>query len=270
MSRHHGIPSQPHGDQHLKDVDPAWVVRASIGRGKSIHHNIMITRSNKLIALPLNRGVHSGKPWMAAVLAVATLCVSAVQAQVVFGNLGPNGDGPLSNVNVDTDTLPLAAGFMAGASDTLGSVTLGRYNLNGGNATPTTVSIHSDASGVPGTAIQTSAAVNVGNKGLYTFSLSGVNLTGGDVYYIVLNNGASWYYAGSGTTFTTATGQKGSGYVDQGHYMHDGLGWISMGTGDFSLSITVVPEPHEYAMMAGAGMVGFAVWRRRAQRAAKA
>lgn len=41
--------------------------------GKSIRHNIMIMRSNKLIALPLNRGVHSGKPWMAAVLAVATL-----------------------------------------------------------------------------------------------------------------------------------------------------------------------------------------------------
>lgn len=73
MSRHHGIPSQPHGDQHLKDVDPAWVVRASIGMGKSIRHNIMIIRSNTLIALPLNRGVHSGKPWMAAVLAVATL-----------------------------------------------------------------------------------------------------------------------------------------------------------------------------------------------------
>lgn len=197
--------------------------------------------------------------------------MSAVQAQVVFGNLGPNGGGPLSNDNIDTDTMPLAAGFMAGASDTLGSVTLGLYNLNGGNATPTTVSIHSDASGFPGTAIQTSAAVNVGNKGLYTFSLSGVNLTGGDVYYIVLNNGASWYYAGSGTTFTTATGQNGSGYVDQGSYSDSGAGWsIDGGAGYLSLSITVVPEPHEYAMMAGAGMVGFAVWRRRAQRAAKA
>jgi hypothetical protein len=207
---------------------------------------------------------------MAAVLAVATLCVSAVQAQVVFGNLGPNGDGPLSNTNVDTDTLPLAQGFLAGASDTLGSVTLGLYNLNGGNPTPTTVSIYSDASGVPGTAIQTSAAVNVGDKGLYTFSLSGVNLNGGDVYYIVLNNGASWYLAGSGLSFTAATDHNASGYVDVGSYSNSGPGWTMAGAGTLSLSITVVPEPHEYAMMAGAGMVGFAVWRRRAQRAAKA
>ena len=42
------------------------------------------------------------------------------------------------------------------------------------------------------------------------------------------------------------------------------------GIATFTYTLAPVPEPHEYAMVAGAGMVGFAVWRRRAQRAAKA
>jgi hypothetical protein len=42
--------------------------------------------------------------------------------------------------------------------------------------------------------------------------------------------------------------------------------WSSSATGDLSplpASITVVPEPEEYAAMAGAALVGFALWRRR-------
>lgn len=219
-----------------------------------------------------------GKPWMAAVLAVATLCVGTVHASptpqdlVVFGNLGPNGDGPLTNTNVDSDTLPLAQGFTVGASPALydlASVTLGLYNEVGGLPTSTTVSLFFSLD--PIIPLHTSSAVPVGAKGLYTFSFSGVTLTPGDTYFIVLNNGASWYYAGSGLSTTAATAQNGSDYADAGIFVNPGnTGWQASGAGNFSLSVAVVPEPHEYAMVAGAGMVGFAMWRRRAQRAAKA
>lgn len=41
--------------------------------------------------------------------------------------------------------------------------------------------------------------------------------------------------------------------------------WGSGPTAD-SLTITVVPEPHQYAMLAGLGLVGLGLWRRHARR----
>ena len=39
-------------------------------------------------------------------------------------------------------------------------------------------------------------------------------------------------------------------------------------TGAGQIQFTVVPEPHEYAMMAGLGLLGFGVWRRKSMQAA--
>ncbi len=34
---------------------------------------------------------------------------------------------------------------------------------------------------------------------------------------------------------------------------------------DFTMTFTAVPEPHEYALVSGIGLVGFAMWRRRSR-----
>ncbi len=47
----------------------------------------------------------------------------------------------------------------------------------------------------------------------------------------------------------------------------DGGGFsISQSGNDVNLTFTAVPEPHEYALVFGLGLFGFALWRRRQQR----
>jgi len=43
---------------------------------------------------------------------------------------------------------------------------------------------------------------------------------------------------------------------------------VSFGTGPNtdSYTVTVVPEPHQYAMVAGLGLVGIGLWRRHARK----
>lgn len=182
---------------------------------------------------------------MLAVVVAGGLSSGAAHAEVVFGNLGPAGTGTLTNTNVDSNTLPLAQGFTVNnppASHQLASVTLGLYNLLGGNPTATTVSLWSAIAGLPDSSLHTSSAVPVGGKGLYTFLFSSVSLTPGGTYFVVPNDGASWYYAGDGLTTTVATAQNGSGYSDAGIAVNPGgFGWQPAGAGNFSLSVDVSP-----------------------------
>ena len=125
---------------------------------------------------------------LSACLAVALVWVSVganASAGIVFGNLGPTGATELSSTNTDLGTQSnvavnwIAQGFNTGSSSQLylNSVELGMYGIGTGSI-PLTVSIFSSVSNAPGSLLFTSATTNVGTVGKYSFSFSGVQLTG--------------------------------------------------------------------------------------------
>ena len=229
---------------------------------------------NTSIPSRLKMGGSLGKPWMAAVLGVATFCVGAVQAQSLFGNLGADGSGSLANTNTDIGATSqpetyLAQGIVAG-SVAIGSVTLGLY---GDGNQPASVSIYGDASGEPGkTALFTSASVTVNAKDKYTFNFAGgAALTQGMPYWIVPNGSVSWYFAGGGF-LAAPTAQNGSDYsFVQAMSSPDKStsSWSGTVPG-YSININPVPVPEPASMaITGLALVGAAVALRRRGAAAK-
>ncbi len=152
-------------------------------------------------------------------LAAALVWVSVganASAGIVFGNLGPTGNGSLGTTNTDigsqdpADVNWLAQGFNTGSSSELylNSVEVGLYG-NGTNAIPLTVSIFSSVSNAPGSLLYTSASTNVGNVGKYSFSFSGVQLQPNTGYFVV-PHGGSWYW---NSPPSAPVGQNSSGYT---------------------------------------------------------
>jgi len=96
---------------------------------------------------------------------------------------------------------------------------------------------------------------------------------GNNYYSIVIGNGT---YVGGGVdsvikwagidTFEPA---NGSGYLIHENWVdsgNGGSGWSGASPSDrpgLYLTSAAVPEPHEYALMAGLGLIGFGIWRRR-------
>lgn len=152
-------------------------------------------------------------------LAAALVWVSVganASAGIVFGNLGPTGNGSLGTTNTDigsqdpSDVNWLAQGFNTGSSSELylNSVDLGLYGTASGSL-PLTVSIFSSVSNAPGSLLYTSASTNVGNVGKYSFSFSGVQLQPNTGYFVV-PLGGSWYWNSPGSA---PVGQNSSGYT---------------------------------------------------------
>ena len=223
------------------------------------------------IMSPLTTAGSLGKPWMVAVLGMATFCVGAVQAQTLFGNLGADGSGSLAATNTDigaTSGTYLAQGIVAGSAP-IGSVTLGLYG--DGNQTAS-VTIYPNDSGYPNAfnPVASSGNVTVNAQGKYTFNFAGgVALTPGDIYWIVPNGNVSWYFAGGG--FTAApTAQNGSDYEWAGTLTATDTYFMSGSTTvpGYSISINPVPEPASMGI-AGLALVGAAVALRRRGAAAK-
>lgn len=223
---------------------------------------------------PLNTAGSLGKPWMAAVLGMATFCVGTVQAQSLFGNLGPAGSGSLAASNTDigsssNPTTYLAQGIIAGSAP-IGSITLGLYGS--GNQTAS-VSIFADSSGYPGgNELFASDNVTVNAQGKYTFNFAGgAALTAGDTYWIVPNGSVSWYFAGGG--FNAApTAQNGSDYGYAGTVNASDTNFTSGSStvSGYSISINPVPVPEPASMaITGLALVGAAVALRRRGAAAK-
>ena len=157
--------------------------------------------------------------FLSACIAVALVWVSVganASAGIVFGNLGPTGNGSLGTTNTDlgsqdpSDVNWLAQGFNTGSSSELylNSVDLGLYGTASGSL-PLTVSIFSSVSNAPGSLLYTSASTNVGIVGKYSFSFSGVQLQPNTGYFVV-PLGGSWYWNNPGSA---PVGQNSSGYT---------------------------------------------------------
>jgi hypothetical protein len=210
-------------------------------------------------------------------LAAALFAVSTSHAEIVFGNLGANGTGALSDSGSDfgpgASTLKiLAQGFTTGTDPdflTIQSVSIGAFYDNSGTASRT-LSIYSNTGGNPGTVVATSGATTVGAKGLYTFSFSSLNLSASTSYWVVPQFNQDWFWY-TNDADEQPVGLNASGYSYLGTKRSDNniTGTWRNATSPYSLTITAgssapIPEPGTWA--AAALLVGgaaFARWRKR-------
>lgn len=209
----------------------------------------------------------------AVTMAAVAFCSLNARAEIVFGNLGATGTTAISTTTTDlgqqkpNDVNWLAQGFNTGASSNLivDSVTIGVFGSSAGTV-PLTVSIFSGSGNVPGTALYTSAATNVGLENKYTFAFTGAVLQPNTDYYVV-PNGGSWYW-NTGSP-AAPEGQNSSGYTytrtveSQAQTTTPAGPWVDPASSNrYSVTLTAVPEPSTVGL-AGVGILGVAVMKRR-------
>ena len=157
-----------------------------------------------------------------------------------------------------SQTLALAQGFTTGISDlTLQSVTLGLFAASSPATLPRTVALYSSVSNAPGSLLFTSGTVNGGEQATYTFTSDATQLSPNTSYWIVPEQGSSWYLNAAETQPVT---QNGSGYSYLGtrkQVVSDPGTWTNNAL-PYSVTVQAVPEPSTI-VMAGLGIVGVAV-----------
>jgi hypothetical protein len=212
-----------------------------------------------------------------ALLAAAFFAVSTSHAVIVFGNLGADGSGLLSDSGSDFGPAAaslkiLAQGFTTGSDPdflTIQSVSIGAFYDNFTTAS-LTLSIYSNSGGNPGTVVATSGATTVGAKGLYTFSFSSLNLSASTSYWVVPQFDVDWFwYLNDAETQPVGLNSSGYSYLGTKRSNNDITGTWTNTSQPYSLTITAgsgapIPEPGTWAAAALlAGGAAFARWRKR-------
>ena len=206
---------------------------------------------------------------------------SANAMEVVFGNLGSDGNGSIGTLNMDIgtglidDANWVAEGFNTGTSSflTITSVTLGIWGTSSGTV-PITVSIY-EGTGAPtepdASPLYTSDVTNVGLQNRYQFNFTGGAVLLPSTSYFILANTGSWYY-NANTLPAEPTGQNSSGYTFVSTLQSNYTGttpagpWITSESTRFSVSITAVPEPSTFALGTICVMAACFISKRRARR----
>jgi hypothetical protein len=209
----------------------------------------------------------------ACCLAVGSTHAAPITSDVVFGNLGADGSGGISSTNTDIGpgaptTLALAQGFTTGSSSplVLQSVILGAFVDGIGSRT---VSIYSNSSNAPGTALFTSSPTTVSSPGKYTYSFSGVTLSPGTSYWVVPDFSVdwSWYTEADETDQPTEQNASGYSYLGTKRQTQASPGVWGNSILPYSLSVQAVPEPSTYAL-AAVGLTVAGLMRARRRKAA--
>ena len=210
-------------------------------------------------------------------LAAAFFAASTSHAVIVFGNLGADGSGLLSDSGSDfgpsaVSLKILAQGFTTGSDPdflTIQSVSIGAFFDNFATASRT-LSIYSNSGGNPGSVVATSGATTIGAKGLYTFSFSSLNLSASTSYWVVPQFNADWFwYLNDAVEQPVGLNSSGYSYLGTKRSNNDITGTWNNVILPYSLTITAgsgapIPEPGTWA--AAALLVGgaaFARWRKR-------
>lgn len=222
---------------------------------------------------------HPIRPAAAPFLAV-TLIAGSAQGAVVLSNLSQSNNGydPVTYLSG-----PTVSESRLGATFTTGN-NVGGYVLDAvwislfGQFTPSgnfTVSIYSSVSGAPGSLLATltgetlQPAPGNGLTQAYRYSSSGLSLAASTSYWVVnsVTGGVTGSYAwniSSTQSFVADAGWTlGASYALSNP--PDSPEWVVTGGDPYKLSIeaTAVPEPAEYASMAGIGGLLVAGWMRR-------
>jgi hypothetical protein len=216
------------------------------------------------------------------ILAGTALAVGSTNAAIVFGNLGANGSGAITNAGGTTlsTTQWRAVGFTANGPDlVLDTATLALSVNNNGPATiglDLYTSVGAGANAAPGTSIFGTTQVIAANSfDKVTFNLN-ETLNDGASYWLVakLITGPGTLAWRSPATPAAPTGLNGSGWSNLGGRTSTdtGASWGATGNASgsaISLSASPIPEPGTWAAMAiFAGGAAYVGWRRRQQQLA--
>lgn len=211
---------------------------------------------------------------VAATLAAVTVSSLNARAEIVFGNLGASGTAALSDTTTDfgpsaTSTLALAQGFTTGTSNlTVQSITLGLFGATSPNTVSRTVSLYSSVANAPSVSLFTSSAVDVGEQNKYTFNFTGAVLSPNTSYWIVPEQGSSWYL-NFDETQPTGLNSSGYSYLGTRRQTISNPGTWANSSLPYSVSVEAVPEPSSI-VMAGLGAGGLAMLERNRRRRRKA
>ncbi len=198
-------------------------------------------------------------------LAISLAILPMLVAAQIVSNLGEsnNNDGGVNS------TAWNAASFTTGSNAggyTLTSATM-LFGAATGSPSNFEARIFDNNSGEPGNILGSLSGSSPSTAGTHDFTTSGINLTANTTYFLVSTaEGAS----GNGfenrfTSSTSETSSDGWAIGDAFIFSNDqGTTWHNLGAEVmmFSISATPVPEPHEYAMLVGLGLMGFVVARR--------
>ncbi len=201
----------------------------------------------------------------AVAVGLVGLSVSA-SAQIV-SNLG---EEPIQVIPAVRGTALASNAFTTGSN--LGGYTLdsATINIRGVNGSPgdLVVGIHASSGLNPGAQLEDLAGADPQAAGNHTFTSSGINLNANTTYHIQLSSPTSSgesAYSWFATESDSQTSTDGWTIADAGRdFAEESWGNLTEGKSyHFSIQATPVPEPHEYAMFVGLGLIGFVAARRR-------
>lgn len=230
----------------------------------------------------LTRTVTRGTLFVAASLWLAVAAISSARAEVVFGNLGPDGDQAITSplswtqtntlATVATQTKALAMGFTTTPNNdipwvlyrNLASVTLGIAHTTSASQLKS-VAIHADNAGFPAASplwVSDSVLVTGTTPQLYTFTFATtagqVVLDRNTTYWVVPSEARPirWFRDNDRETPTAFAGSGYASYVPATRRLN-GLGaWTTNSVANYSLSIAVIPVPESGTLpLAGIGLV---------------
>jgi len=214
-----------------------------------------------------------GSVILAAAILAAVLAgpAKANGSDVVLGNLGANGTNPVSpSVSFSPGLADFAFGFVAGTDPNYLDLVSASFGLSGAASPTVTADLYSNASGVPGSQINSLGTASVGSTaGLATFTPgSPITLTASETYWIVLSapSALNWHSPYGNISEQNSSTWGNGGLVGK---QLDGTNWTdTLAVG--STTISAVPEPGTIMLLATAvAAVGGGVLRRRMKAAAK-
>lgn len=220
-----------------------------------------------------------------SVLAVLTLAAVALAAagplaaQTAVSNFG-QGSGGTANLGFDSSGHNARRTFSFTTGSNVGGYTFSSLTMSftGSTGSPGSLSVglysaFDSGSGSSPTGLLSSLSISSGNpasSGNVVFSGS-TSLSASTTYYLLLSapsatsTGNYYSYHTASNLNEDSGGLAGWSIGNVGYISNSGSAWSDGGGAMFSIQASAIPEPSTYAVIAGATMLGLAVWRRRRQ-----